>query len=1301
MTDRERIEIEVGGDASGLERAAERGEKALGQLEDAAQSLGDTDGGSGLADSLERIADLAGQLDLDIDLEGGDSSYFSELESLLAEISELGPEAAQAVRDLGDTSLDGLRKGLDGYKKSLDDSTKGLQGLSEKTRNAAKAGVEAGERIERAMRGVAEAVEAGVDGVQAAEVAWQELGGSPSEFLAQANSEAEKQVVLLAEISKNINQLEEESGEGFGSFADRAAKAKVRIIELRESLDSMEGGELPGVRKELQRLEAQFKDTFDTGVQRVQRVETELRSVEAAARSSIGGHIDLTDALSTRWPKATTAILGAASAIAIFKESFSTTRAFLDWLKEMGVDADAAAQSFLRLQQAADFLEGANPSLAQRAEYLRNLVNAAREAGDEESLYVAKVKAVTSAIIEQQSVIDKAGTDDVAKAKAIERRDALEDELEALEEGSKAYKEFLDTVGKTAQTLSTQETAFKELAEAILGVDADKAAKDYTRLSDALEHLSEHTDALDDLELSDGILDQLDEIRDALESMPEPMRKAFQTATKISVDAAIAKLDELGSKIDETGRRGSKALRELSEEAAGIDVSNLADQFRDLGDAVRALGESPESASPSVVRELHEQLDGIFEQLDKLPPALVDAFEESSGTSVRDAIRSVDKWRNSFQRVEEQAKRTAEEVAKAMETGAESALDLIELLGGVRGDVDVSPTGGDAGVQRLRDAHADVERLEEQLAGIWDDFDRGPESFVDEDKLNADLQRARNRVRELELQGIDLPIDVGVDGAVDAARQGGEEIGLSLNDALIKSGFVDAVKDLPPEVQNAVTAVVSEFSRLEEEQNALDPGLVELFAERLEAAFGDQVPQSLRSFVDSLRGAQEATRDAVAELEDHARASSVAAGQAADMADQWSNAAGAMGEGTIKVEGSGEVLKNFTEEARAASDAMRETGEAADEAGTRIEGTGESIGIVGDTVEGGAEAFERWTGIARDAADETEEAGTRIEGAGDQISATGDRVGDTADVLEKWKRQAREAADGTEQAGEAAESSADKVDRFKDAAESAVEPVESLGAAGETASQGLGPLADDAESLRGSLEGISVIEGTVDIITGVGEASGTAAEPVATLRDGIEVIAGSLESIKASGGGVEPLGALAEASEGATEPVAGLAKEAGELATSVGDAEASLGAIPGHLETTASAAEEAGPALSELDSTASDLGKTVRETADSAEDLAEGVQDSAEAAGTFADNVGESKEKLDLLVGVLEKADGLLSGLPAKLRAVGSALDDTYTDERIDKASQLRSELEGIADAVERIAQGAPAAASGIDQVVD
>ncbi|MEO1368635.1 MAG: hypothetical protein AAFX50_15790, partial [Acidobacteriota bacterium] len=257
----ETIKLVIEGDSDDAQKAARDAKDDIKSLRDELDGLSDVNGSEALVDNLKRVADaIDGAAPPDI------AKGYREIVDALTDGDV--DRAAAAFERLGKTLED------------IDDIDFGpVERLSDGTRAAADAGVEGASRIREAFSRIEDGADAMAKGVRAADLALEALGESPSEFLGDTENAMERQLVLLADVRNQTRKLAEEGGEGFGGFADRAAKAERRIEQLRAEIDNNADRAIPGLREELDRLEQEFRETFDRGVKEVRQFE------EAAERA--------------------------------------------------------------------------------------------------------------------------------------------------------------------------------------------------------------------------------------------------------------------------------------------------------------------------------------------------------------------------------------------------------------------------------------------------------------------------------------------------------------------------------------------------------------------------------------------------------------------------------------------------------------------------------------------------------------------------------------------------------------------------------------------------------------------------------------------------------------------------------------------------------------------------------------------------------------------------------------------------------------------------------------------------------
>ena len=435
----EDIVLEARGDASDLKEEFEGAQAVVEQSMDGAQAAiegvdpsalteAGTELGDALADGAERagdaLDDLASDLDATAAAAEGAASAGTEAAQAQDEIQQSADGAASAVRDLADAD-DALAKAQKNVAESAEaasmatkESADAADLLSDATRRAADAGSEAGQRIRDALSAVAESTGDVTEGVSAAERAFEALGGSPTEFISATNSDLEKQVVLLADLEKNLQQLDEESREGLGGFADRAAKVSQRMRELDRLIEKQGDESLPQVRQELERLRTQFRETFDEGARRAANLETEIEQQEDAlkrmqleARGSAGEIFDLTEAVRLRFPAAAKGIGTAVSALAAFTVAFQGTREFIEFLeRDFGIGVDAFITRVAGLEDVAAGIVGASGTVREELERIGNQLNILERTGTDVSELRREYESLQAALKDASGTKNASGT---------------------------------------------------------------------------------------------------------------------------------------------------------------------------------------------------------------------------------------------------------------------------------------------------------------------------------------------------------------------------------------------------------------------------------------------------------------------------------------------------------------------------------------------------------------------------------------------------------------------------------------------------------------------------------------------------------------------------------------------------------------------------------------------------------------------------------------------------------------------------------------------------------------------------
>lgn len=706
----------------------------------------------------ESKADLEALGDSAVDAGQEGSKAQRELEKSVEDTAAAARIAEREYEDLSGTAKDtvefveALQRENKALKRSILENEKAISKFGDSSEEAGREGVEAQKRIKAATDSLRRSTKGLAEGVNLAEQAYEDLGGSPAEFLARANTETERAVILLADLQKNIDQVEEESREGLGGFADRAAKARQRSAELNEVLERMGDKATPELRAELARLDRQFEETFPAAQKRAAALEREMRQIERATQGTTQSAFSLQDVISTRFPKAATALLGVTSAVFILRGAFQATRQAIDFLKQFGIDLDEVIRGVkvfgVGIDEIADKIVnwGRKTSATQREqEFLANAVRVLNARGIE---FVNTQAGITAAYDEMARSGFKAAQSTIAVDKAVGAfiQTAAGFEIENLAQEVKEvlaiFEKFnadgtaltnspfltefaprIEVIGDAlrdfgpllTESLTFEESKslqglilqFVELQRGVEGaVAAEKEHEESLKRQEELakraaEQIETYGEAL--AELSESILSQAEELKQALaDSLTVPDTSG--------VDALTQSVAELEAEQEKLANQITKTVAELNRED---EISNLLfDAKRNLATGTREQTTSLEEleqqqaatkkAATDFADSAQREIDALKDKYDLLETsadggaqAIVDTFKLQSEHS-RITAADVEVFKTRFEAAMLLAQRSAEKTAvKQAEIGdaaVEAGEKAVEAIDGQIDRLEIAAT---------------------------------------------------------------------------------------------------------------------------------------------------------------------------------------------------------------------------------------------------------------------------------------------------------------------------------------------------------------------------------------------------------------------------------------------------------------------------------------------------------------------------------------------------------------------------------------------------------------------------------
>lgn len=654
--DRQQLLIELTAKADQLER-----ELAIvtGILEDVGEAAEQAGARGDFRQTETEAAQLGDQLEFLVD---GFRDLEGEQRKTLKGIQDAGGDAGRRLNELGqnvETVERSLRqvdrlKALPNLEREAKEAGKEIKaardfaaGLSKETKQAGEQGSEAARRIATAFENAGRRIEELGQDARIAEGLLEDLGESPRENLAAANTETERALILLGQLANVTKRLDEEAGEGLGSFADNAAKGRQTIRQLTDSVERLGDDASPVLRRELARLERQFGETFERGRHEVVELERELETLEADLRAGQTGFFDLSDGLRTLqrdFPRLTKVIGGSVAALGAFTTAYRGTREAIDQIREAtGVDLDAPFRAFFD-----DFIEAAarTEDITTATEELTNqrriLIALGRDFVNTEYGIALAFREVTEEMRLQREAADQVQKvlDQIRGFDAAAVRDRV--------------KQLTEAFGRLSQGLRT---------------DPDLAAA----LREELDKLATQADRLGS-EIDRGTVEALERMRAKVEELDLPsIRRAWEDLGVASAEALDRQADRLLTLADYyTGyRRDWVGAAEVTSEQAEIIVAEI----DTILDSIAQLPIEQRRARAQQVEELElvkAALSGLTEAGKDAAAELRASFEEAAG-GIGDALGET------FRDVLDQLDQLRQDAAGGIDTGDAGSRSLGEL----------------------------------------------------------------------------------------------------------------------------------------------------------------------------------------------------------------------------------------------------------------------------------------------------------------------------------------------------------------------------------------------------------------------------------------------------------------------------------------------------------------------------------------------------------------------------------------------------------------------------------------------
>jgi uncharacterized phage infection (PIP) family protein YhgE len=687
--EREQLVIELRAERDQLQRELDATKAQLLQLAEAATEAaraGDWD------ESTQQAKILTGALDQA-------TKRFGELETkqrtTLQGLERNGESAAGAVRQL-DAEVEDVRqaldkvgraRGLEQLPKEADAAGKGLSRaakfaaeLSDETKRAGEQGSEAAKRIATAFENASRRLEDFGDSARIAEGLLEDLGQSPAENLTAANTEAERGVVLLAQLANVTKRLGEESGEGLGSFADNAAKGRQAIRELRDQLTTATDDTSPVLRRELLRLERQFNATFQTGKKRVVELEREMTAIEVDLRASQTGFFDLRDAveqLTFQFPRLSKVVGGSVAAIGAFSASYTATREFVDKVKELtGLDLDEPFREFF------DAVQGWASSVADAAREAEYLANARQ-------FLIAKGIDFTNSEAGIRFAMDQVS-------------DAARRQVEAM---GRSREELDKLRGFSAKGVADEVRRLTEVWR-VLRTDLQRDPELLQQYEDKLRELGEQADRLGS-QLDSKLRAELAKVREEVERLnPDTYGELWEQlggAGQKAVQQQLDLLTELGAALSTTLPDGTRYAQEVTTEQADLIVKAIDGVLAQ----VRELPTQQREAADGQV----EQLQRVRAEYASLTTEAAEKMKELAAATVEAMKTAADEITAAFRQARDAAAGRTEEAAAAQARSIEEAQQALAALRAEEGGLRDLEFGGAVLTDEQRDRLDEIPSL--------------------------------------------------------------------------------------------------------------------------------------------------------------------------------------------------------------------------------------------------------------------------------------------------------------------------------------------------------------------------------------------------------------------------------------------------------------------------------------------------------------------------------------------------------------------------------------------------------------
>ena len=607
--------------------------------------------GTAGAEAFAALEEAAGRIDQDL------TEVTETLKDTEASVNSLTIAAEKF--DAAERHIAQLTKTVEELERAASEASGVIGVLSEKTKTAAESGSDASRRIAEGIAAFGAGLAKSAEGVRAADLALEAIGRRQVDrLLGSANTEAEKTVVLFAQVASHLREVEQASQKGLGAFDGAAARARGSIDQLRAQVNLLGKEAGDDLRAELARLERQMEETFESGRQRAKRFEDQLdktteslHRMTAQERLEEGQVLGLRDALiDLGGVKAVAAVAKVTTAFHALRESVRATRDTIDFLREAGiVDVDKAVSGFFERQ--LDVLretEARFQSLAFGTGELANAIQLLEAAGEPVPDTFAGIQAAIVKLAAAQEKQSKATFEQADALKTLREEasgidfDKLKKELELVTNGLLGLAAGLDK--PSDRELVSIAAAVSRLRVEAREAGAEVDQKLVTALNQAAakaglteDRISALAAELERLQVLDDVVADFTEVFD-LAARAAGATDRFGLAlsdlsgvSQQSADQVIAAVDGMLAKLKLLGPAAREQTKSLEEQLLG-----LRERFYTLGSeyekSQKEALEKVMAAHQEAVKKRIEQEKAFVSTVKDLLGQLADAVEPQEET---------------------------------------------------------------------------------------------------------------------------------------------------------------------------------------------------------------------------------------------------------------------------------------------------------------------------------------------------------------------------------------------------------------------------------------------------------------------------------------------------------------------------------------------------------------------------------------------------------------------------------------------------------------------------------------------